>query len=119
MKQRGATFHITVHYGIEIDHNIYYGFTIERKGEGGISDKDEFKQIQQFLNEIDENYQNNQWRLGWKYTEPKLDFREFNSDVIFNLANRKVLKSIVSEIVENSIKDIELLQQKLEDVELT
>lgn len=105
---------ITVHYGIEIDHNIYYGFTIERNGKGEISNNEEFEEIRQFINKMDENYQNNQWWLGWKYTEPLLNFREFNSEVVFNLANRDYLKSVVSNIAENSIKDIKLLQQYLE-----
>ncbi len=110
---------ITVHYIIQIDHNIYSGFTIEKNGEGHISNKDEFEPIRQYIYEINENYQNNQWWLGWKYTEPKLNFREFNSDVIFNLADRNHLKTVVSDIVTNSIEDIKLVQKKLESINLT
>ncbi len=106
---------ITVHYGIEIDNNIYYGFTIERNGHGGISNKEEFEAIRQFINEINENYQNNQWWLGWKYTEPRLDFRKFD-EIICNLADRKYLKELVSEIIANSIKDIRILETKLKEL---
>lgn len=106
---------ITVHYGIEIDHNIYYGFTVERNGEGGISNKDEFEEIRKFINQINENYQNNQWWLGWKYTEPQLNFRDFNSKVI-DLANRDYLNEIVANIVETSMKEISLLKEKLEAI---
>jgi len=110
---------ITVYYGIEIYHNIYYGFSIERNGERDISDKAEFEPIRQFLNDIDKIYESNRGWLGWKYVEPKLNFRDFNSDEILNLANSNELNKTVSKIVENSIDDIKSLQKKLKEIYLT
>jgi len=107
---------ITVHYGIEINHNIYYGFTIEKDGKGGISNNEEFEKIRLYIKRIDENYQNNQWWLGWKHTVPLLNFREFNSENVFNLADRNYLKRTVNDIVENSIQDIRILQNELDKI---
>lgn len=107
---------ITIHYGIEIDHSIYQGFTIERNGGGGISNNKEFDSIRDVIKQIDEKYQNNNYWLGWKHTEPRLNFREFNSEAIFNLANRTILKQTVIDIVNSSIQDIEQLKEKLKNI---
>ena len=104
---------ITVHYGIEIGDCIYYGFAIKENGKGEISDKPKYESIRKFLKEINQDYIFNKWWLGWKYTSPKLNFRDFNSEAIFNLANRDILNKQVEEIVENSIKDIELMKVQL------
>jgi nitrogen fixation/metabolism regulation signal transduction histidine kinase len=45
-----------------------------------------------------------------------LNFREFNSEAIFNLADRKNLQQTVINIVNNSIQDIELLKEKLKNI---
>jgi hypothetical protein len=107
---------ITIHYGIEIDHSIYQGFTIERNNGGGISNNKEFEAIREIIIQIDEKYQSNNYWLGWKHAEPRLNFREFNSEAIFNLADRKNLQQTVINIVNNSIQDIELLKEKLKNI---
>jgi len=110
---------ITIHYGIEIEDNIYIGFTIEKNFKGGISDKPEYEEIRKALKEINNEYvSKNEWWLGWRYVNPKLNFKEFNTETIFNLADRENLDKIATEIVENSINDIESLKQKLQQIKL-
>ncbi len=53
------------------------------------------------------------WWLGWKYTEPILDFRNFNTEFVFRLTDDRYLDSIVRDIAENAKKDIEELRIKL------
>jgi len=110
---------ITIHYGIEIENNIYFGFTVEKNYNGGISDKPEFQEIRNALKEINNEYiSENKWWLGWRYVNPKLNFKDFNTEAIFNLADRENLEKIAIEIVENSINDIESLKQKLQQIML-
>jgi len=108
---------ITIHYGIEIENEIYFGFTIERNYKGGISDKTEYKEIRKALKEINSKYvSENEWWLGSRYVIPELNFKDFNTEAIFNLADRENLDKIAIEIVENSINDIENLKQKLQQI---
>jgi len=86
---------ITIHYGIEIENNIYFGFTIEKNYNGGISDKLEYVEIRNALKEINSEYiSDNKWWLGWRYVNPKLNFKDFNTEAIFNLADRENLEKI-------------------------
>jgi len=110
---------ITVHFGIEVNWNVYYGFTIEVNGKGGISDNAEYNEIRDFLYKELENYTNDNWYkkhwLAYKYTNPKLDFYNFKTDAIFNLADREILKRTVADIVENSMNDIDIFKTQLID----
>lgn len=107
---------ITIHYGIEIGDAIYYGFTIERNGTGRISLKEEFENVREVLKKINSKYDSNDWWIGVKNTDIDLNFREFNSSVIFNLADRDFLSKIVAEIAENSVKDIKAFKDKLQNI---
>lgn len=44
---------ITLHWGCEVQENIYYGFTIEKNGNGGISDNEEVKSYRQIIKDCD------------------------------------------------------------------
>jgi len=107
---------ITIHWGCEIESNIYWGFTIERNGIGNISDNDEFKIYRDIVRECDERYQldSNDW-LGWQYPTPKLNFGEFNSDEIFALTEKHNLEKTVSQIAEKVSADIRFVQNKLNE----
>jgi len=96
------------------EDNIYYGFKIEKNDEDGISNNPEYERVRKFLESINQNYSlNSEWWLGWKYPKTQLDFRTFNSEAIFNLADTKFLEEQVDEIVQSSIKDIELMKTQL------
>lgn len=107
---------ITVHWGCEVQDNIYFGFTVEKDGVGSISDKDEFKPLREIVRACNSSYQTTQCWLGWRHTNPILNFRTFNSDDIFRLANKKELDIIVEGIVVEAIKDIDFVKEKLDSI---
>ena len=108
---------ITIHYGVEIESNIYHGFTIERNGKGGISNLDEFANYRDIIQEINSNYKSTNWWMGWRYPNTKLNFKEFNSQAIFNLCDRNILKQTVEDIVRESFNDIESFLSRIENMQ--
>jgi len=104
---------ITVHWGCEIQENIYFGFTIERNGDGGISDNEEFKPLRELIKECNINYQTTKNWIGWRHTSPMLNFKTFNTDVIFSLINKTKLDEIVEGIAQEAMRDIEFVRERL------
>ena len=103
-------------WGAEIENNFYTGFWI--CGSNGekipINGNDEFNK--RYRNNLREhNYKiDNSSFLGWKYSRPKLNFKEFNSQDIFSLANPDVLKKMVDKIVmEEALKEIAYFKQEI------
>jgi len=109
---------LSIHWGVEIENNVYSGFTVERAGEGGISDTTEFEWLRGIIMECDSLYKTTKYWLGWKYPSTMLDFRAFNSDAIFSLANKKELDKIVEGIVVEAIKDLKFVTNKLNALKL-
>lgn len=104
---------ITIHWGCEIDSNVYLGFTIENKGIGGISDLVENSKYREIIKECDSAYNPGKYWLGWQYTRPQLNFREFNLDAVFNLADKRELEKTVLQIATKAKKDIIHVQTAL------
>lgn len=100
-----------IYYGIELASYIYFGFRAEKNNEYHISSKAEYEEIRHIIKGIDTKYQSTEWWLGWKYVTPQLNFKVFNDENIFNLADIKNLEKVVKVIVQNSIDDIELLNK--------
>lgn len=107
---------ISIHFGIELEQSIYYGFTLEENGKGGISNLEKFVEFKNEVSEINPNYTNNQAWLGWRHTEEKLNFRAFNTEAIFNLADRNLLEKTTETITKNILEDIKALKTKLENI---
>ncbi|AUC81799.1 PD-(D/E)XK nuclease family protein [Lacinutrix sp. Bg11-31] len=107
---------ISIHFGIELEQSIYYGFTLEENGKGGISNLEKFAEFKNLVKEINPSYTNNQAWLGWRHTEEKLNFRAFNTEAIFNLADRKLLEKTTETITKNILVDINALKIKLENI---
>jgi len=107
---------ISIHFGIELEQSIYYGFTLEENGKGGISNLEKFVEFKNVVSEINPNYTNNQAWLGWRHTEEKLNFRAFNTEAIFNLADRKQLEKTTETIAKNILVDINALKTKLQEI---
>lgn len=105
---------ITIHFGIEIFNDIYFGFTIERNGIGCISNNKENEKYREFVLQIDNTYKGNECWLGLKHTQPVLDFRAFNSEAVFNLAEKNYLKEQIEKIGKKSIADIEKMKEYLQ-----
>ena len=101
-------------WGAEIYNNFYTGFRIcDNNGEKiPINDDDEFnKKYRNILRK--RNYMINKSFLGWKYSRPKLNFKDFNSQDIFSLAIPNVLKDIVGKIVMEALNEIEDFKQEI------
>lgn len=107
---------LSIHFKIELDNNIYFGFTLEKNGNGGISNLEENSLFKNLVLELNNNYKNEQFWLGWRHTEEILNFRNFNSDAIFELTNEKLLEEKVNNIVYDFIVDINNLKNKLNNL---
>ncbi|WP_282133582.1 PD-(D/E)XK nuclease family protein [Cellulophaga baltica] len=107
---------ITIYFGIEIAEEIYYGFTIENNGKGGISSLNEYGKYRNIVLDLDPKYKNTEWFLGSKSPEEKLNFSSFNSDAIFNLADSIKLDETTTNIANDIHKDIIAFKLKLKDI---
>lgn len=105
---------ITIHFGIELYGNIYFGFTLEENDKGGLSNLEKYAEYKNMVLELNPNYSNNQYWLGWRHTTEKLDFGAFNSDAIFELADREKLNEKTEVIAQAMSDDINALKIKLE-----
>lgn len=104
---------VSIHFGIEIYDNIYFGFTAEKNGKGGVSNLVEFEKFREMVAEINPNYTNSIWWLGSRFTEEKLNFRTFNSQAIFDLADEKKLDKKAGAIAMDIAKDIKAMKEML------
>lgn len=104
---------ITIHWGCEIEDNIYTGFTIEKNGVGGIANTKEFEQYRTIILECNNAYQSNSNWLGWKHTSPILNFREINTDQLYAIVEKKNLEEVTKSIAIAAIRDINFVVSKL------
>ena len=106
---------ITIHWGCIIGENIFFGFTIEKDGKGGISNNKEVKSYRQIIIDCDDRYkQNNENWIGWMHAEPMLNFRSFSSQEIFALADKSTLEKTTNQIAERALRDIKFIQDKID-----
>jgi hypothetical protein len=106
---------ISLHWGCEIQDNIYFGFTIEKDGNGGISNNEDVKVYRQIIKDCDDLYNEDSenW-LGWMYPTPMLNFRDFNSHEIFSLVDRATLEKTTNQIAEKALGDITFILEKID-----
>lgn len=104
-----------IYYGIEIDWSIYFGFRAEKDDNIYIAKNPEYEKIRDIIKKIDDNYETKPSWLGKQLVNPRLNFQEFNTTDVFNLADRNNLEQVVKDIVQKSIKDIKLLKEKLSE----
>jgi hypothetical protein len=108
---------ITLHWGCEINQRFYSGFTVENNGEGIISNQEEYKKYRDIILECDNLYKiDNPGWLGWQFSSPELNFNEFISEAIFNLADDKYLEETVQIIVKKAIENIRFVKEKLNNL---
>jgi len=105
---------MSIHWGCEIDDDVYFGFTLEKNGHGGISDKEDYMELQKMITNCDSSYHNSKYWLGMQESTPILNFRAFNSDAIFSLADKKELEKIVESIATKAVADIAVVKAKFE-----
>lgn len=106
---------ITIHFGIEIENQIYFGFTMERNGIGGIALDEKNREYRNMVLDLNDDYSTSKAWLGWRNLKKELDFRTFNSTAIFDLADRIKLEEHVKEIVKEIVDDINALKLKLNE----
>ena len=95
---------------VELNWNIYYGFTIqENNTRKNIAKKEKFVELSDSILKLSSlkwestNRDENQgWWICWKYPTKKLDFHSFNSENIFELVDiekrKKYIKAIADDI---------------------
>jgi hypothetical protein len=101
---------ITIHFGIELENEIYFGFTLERDGAGGNALAEENSNFRNMALKTHPSYKSSQYWIAYRFSEWKLDFRAFNSKSIFELADDKKMEKKVSLMCENMIKDIRIFK---------
>jgi len=102
-------------YAITVDHNIFNGFCMLKDLEPITSPNKEFLRLSSQLMQFDAKYQKSDFWLGWYYVEPKLNFKKFADDNIFNLIEEKYLNETVTRIVDSTIEDIRQFKEILDN----
>ena len=97
-----------LYWGAEIEHNFYSGFWIGNKDgkKESVTNNDMCQKYREYLQEY--KFDNDFW-LGWKYSIPQLNFKNFN-DAAYELADDVSMKKIVTGIVENAYTEIERIK---------
>jgi len=110
-----------LHLYIEIENNVYYGFTVSEKEINEDTKKEKYvrkeianeslfdKYREQVKNKF--NIESTSWWIGWKYPPKKLDFKSFSSDEIFDLVDN-LFNSGNNELIDNLAKDVIALIEK-------
>jgi hypothetical protein len=107
---------ISIYFGVELLDNIYVCFTLEDNGKGGLSNLEKYAGYKDMVIDINSNYKNHANWLGWRHTVEKLNFRSFNSEAIFELADREKLNQKTDVIMKGILADINALKTKLEKI---
>ncbi|PZX20112.1 PD-(D/E)XK nuclease superfamily protein [Breznakibacter xylanolyticus] len=107
---------VTIHWGCEVHNNIYFGFTLEKEGKGGISNSDFAKPYRQIVKECNELYfEDSEFWLGWVYPQTMLNFRDFNTREVFGLSDKTILESVTNQIADKAFSEISFITKKLEN----
>lgn len=96
----------SLYYAITVDHNVFNGFCILKDAEPITSSRKEFQELSSQLLNIDSKYQKSDYWLGWYYVEPKINFKDFIDENIYNLIEEEYLNETVIRIVDATIDDI-------------
>jgi hypothetical protein len=105
---------ISVHWGAEIDRKFYTGFTVESRGEGGVAGLAEYRRYRDIVVGLDPSYRvDSQYWLGWKYSQPELDFHAFNTPQMYNLADEGFLGQTIAEIAEIAAREINTFRERI------
>lgn len=102
-------------YAITIDHNIFSGFCMLNNLEPIPSPNKEFLRLSSQLIQFDAKYQKSNFWLGWYYVEPKLNFKKFADENIYNLIEEEYLNETVTRIVDSTIEDIRQFKEILDN----
>ena len=105
----------TIVYSILLDDFIYFAIKIMKDNEF-IEIDTENEKIIKLIEKFKDKYSNKtEWSV-WKYTEPQLNFREFDENVT-KLADNNYLERTVKNIADKAIQDIEQFKKAIEKLE--
>jgi hypothetical protein len=100
-------------WGAEIEHNFYTGFRICDENDNKSIINDDFAEYKKIVKGM--NYEDSdspKW-LGWKYSRWELDFKKFNSHDVFSLSDQNKLETVVGEIVQEALTEIEAVKRQI------
>ncbi len=101
-----------IEFDFFIDENIHFGFMAFENGVNKVAIQEKYNKYVQIINNINQNYERTSWWLGWRYVEPKLNFREFNQNVI-DLVYPEKLEETVNKIIEDAIQNIKKFKEEI------
>ncbi len=100
---------------VEIDHNIYYGFTLFNK-KNKIRTSNKNKVFENILNKIykanDWESRDNSWWACWKYPKDKINFWNFNTEIMYKLADKTKQYDIVNNLANEIIETLKQYKEK-------
>jgi len=105
---------VVIRWACIVNQNIHFGFKIWRNGKPA-NDAPENALYKNIVIGNDINYEQNptRWLSGYQYPNPKLNFYEFNTEAIYNLADKNKLDQTVRVIAEKAYRDIVSVKEKL------
>jgi len=106
---------LSIHFGIEVGDEIGYGFTLEKDKKGAISDLPEYSAYRELASQIHPSYTHNKWWIGKKSSIVSLNFRDFDSDEVYQLADKEGMNKTVSSISSEVVSHIKQMKQLLAD----
>ena len=108
----------TLSFFIQIDWNIYFGFTIaENRKRKGIAQDEQFANLSKNILDMKQFKNKNidkEWWICSKFPKTRLDFYSFTSDNIFDLVDENKRKKIISDIREEIVDIITTFNQSQE-----
>lgn len=99
-----------IRYGIRIDGYIYSGFTIWEQENNIVNQKEEYVKYRAAIEDVNSDYQSNEYWLGWKWVTPSLNFKNINKDTCKYLAE---MDETIEIIYQDIISDINVFLDKI------
>ncbi|MDR3266147.1 MAG: PD-(D/E)XK nuclease family protein [Tannerella sp.] len=94
-----------------IDGKFSSGFLIDYDGDRK-ENSEEYKKCIDIVSKMDKQYNPpNRFWLGWKYSNPQLDFRAFDSETC-KLLNPQNMEDVVNKIADDAIANIEEFKKR-------
>ena len=108
-----------LHFYIEMENNITYGFTISEDGvrkdisNNFIECKNKIEDICDWTTKY--KYKDSPWWLHWNYPKTKLHFKDFSSNAIFDLVD-DLFNAGNNNIVEDLSNEIDMVLKKYKEL---
>lgn len=101
--------------GCFLEHNVYYAFLLIKEDKI-VNDNNIFRHYRDVLIETG-SYETSDTALGWQYTDPKLNFYEFNSEEVLTLADTESIEKTTRYIAKRMIEEACMIKERLMQIE--